>query len=123
MLVGLVAAALVAGIILWLATKRPATPPAQRTRTEQNSSQPAAAATSAPMTLADRLSSCARELSAAERQGLETQVGKLTGKKVRARYSQDKSLLGGAVIKVGSTIYDGSILGQLNKLREQLSAS
>jgi F-type H+-transporting ATPase subunit delta len=65
----------------------------------------------------------ARELRDTERQELEAQVGKVTGKKVRARYSKDGALLGGAVIKVGSTIYDGSVKGQLQKIREQLASS
>jgi F-type H+-transporting ATPase subunit delta len=67
--------------------------------------------------------SSARELSAAERTLLESQVGKLTGKKVRAKYLQNKELLGGTIIKVGSTIYDGSVKGQLEKLRERLVES
>lgn len=66
--------------------------------------------------------SSARELSAAERQGLEAQVSHLTGKKVRARYSLDRALLGGAVIKIGSTIYDGSVLGQLERIKEAISS-
>ena len=65
----------------------------------------------------------ARELNDAEKRALEAQVEKLTGKKVRARYSRDRSILGGAIIKVGSTIYDGSVLGQLHKIREQLAGS
>jgi F-type H+-transporting ATPase subunit delta len=65
----------------------------------------------------------ARELAAAERQALETQVGTLTGKKVRARYSQDEALLGGAIVQVGSTIYDGSVKGQLERIRQQLSST
>lgn len=67
--------------------------------------------------------SSARELSDAERRGLEAQVAQLTGKKVRARYSRDASLLGGAVVKVGSTIYDGSVKGQLERIREQISSN
>jgi F-type H+-transporting ATPase subunit delta len=51
---------------------------------------------------------------------LEAEIIKLTGKKVRARYAEDASLLGGAVVEVGSTIYDGSVKGQLEKIREQL---
>lgn len=66
--------------------------------------------------------SSARELSDSERQGLEAQVEKLTGKKVRAKYSHDASLLGGAVVRIGSTIYDGSVAGQLERIREQLSS-
>ena len=64
--------------------------------------------------------SSARQLSAPEKQTLEAEIAKLTGKKVRARYEQDPSLLGGAVVQVGSTIYDGSVKGQLEKIREQL---
>jgi len=51
---------------------------------------------------------------------LEAEITRLTGKKVRARYAQDTSLLGGAVVQVGSTIYDGSVEGQMNRIREQL---
>ena len=62
-----------------------------------------------------------RDLSEAEKRWLELQLGKLTGKKVRARYSRDAAILGGAIVRVGSTIYDGSVLGQLEKIREQIA--
>jgi F-type H+-transporting ATPase subunit delta len=62
----------------------------------------------------------ARELSDNEKRRLEQQVEMLTGKKVRPRYSRDSGILGGAIVRVGSTIYDGSIRGQLTKLREQI---
>ena len=64
--------------------------------------------------------SSARQLNDPERQMLEVEIAKMTGKKVRARYAQDASLLGGAVVQVGSTIYDGSVKGQLEKIWEQL---
>jgi F-type H+-transporting ATPase subunit delta len=64
----------------------------------------------------------ARQLEEAERRALEIQVEKTTGKKVRARYALDSSLLGGAVIRVGSTIYDGSVKGQLERIREAISS-
>lgn len=63
----------------------------------------------------------ARELGQAERGALEAQVEKVTGRKVRARYAQDVSILGGAIVKIGSTIYDGSVKGQLERIREILS--
>src|ERR1700674_124514 len=63
----------------------------------------------------------ARELSKADRSTLEAQMEKLTGKKVRPRYSLDGSILGGAVVKIGSTIYDGSVKGQLEGIRQALS--
>jgi len=65
----------------------------------------------------------ARELSGPERGVLESEVAKLTGKKVRAQYFRDESLLGGAVVRIGSTIYDGSVNGQLNRIREQIASS
>ena len=64
-----------------------------------------------------------RQLSSDEKQGLESQVGRITGKKVRARYGTNPEILGGAVVRVGSTIYDGSVRGQLQKLKEQLANS
>jgi F-type H+-transporting ATPase subunit delta len=64
----------------------------------------------------------ARELGDAEKREFEAQVGKLTGKKVRAHYGQDASLLGGAVVRVGSTIFDGSVKGQLERLKEAMSS-
>lgn len=65
----------------------------------------------------------ARELGAEERRLLEAQIAKTTGKTVRASYQQDPAVMGGAIVRVGSTIYDGSVRGQLQKLREQLAAS
>jgi F-type H+-transporting ATPase subunit delta len=64
----------------------------------------------------------ARALGDGEKREFETQVGKLTGKKVRARYGQDASMLGGAMVRIGSTIYDGSVKGQLERLREAISS-
>ena len=74
----------------------------------------------ARMGFAEAQVSSARSLTDAEKQLLEAEIAKLTGKKVRARYQQDTSLLGGAVVQVGSTIYDGSVNGQLERIREQL---
>lgn len=62
-----------------------------------------------------------RPLSGDEKHGLESQVARMTGKNVRAKYDTNPELLGGAVVRVGSTIYDGSVRGQLQKLKEQLS--
>ena len=64
----------------------------------------------------------ARELSDAEKRAIEVQAEKLSGKRVRARYAQDASLLGGAIVRMGSTIYDGSVKGQLARIREALSS-
>ena len=51
---------------------------------------------------------------------LEAQVAKLAGSRINATYREDKALLGGAVVKIGSTVYDGSIRAQLNQLKRKL---
>jgi F-type H+-transporting ATPase subunit delta len=64
----------------------------------------------------------ARELSEQEKGALEGRVETMTGKKVRAHYGIDPTILGGAIVRLGSTIYDGSVKGQLQRMKEQLSA-
>jgi F-type H+-transporting ATPase subunit delta len=64
----------------------------------------------------------AHELNQNDRELLESQMQKVTGKKVRARYSSNESILGGAIVKVGSTIYDGSVAGQLERIRQAISS-
>jgi F-type H+-transporting ATPase subunit delta len=57
-----------------------------------------------------------------ERAALEAAVAKRTGKKVRATYQVDPALIGGAITRVGSTVYDGSVREQLQILRAKLSS-
>jgi len=64
----------------------------------------------------------ARALGDPEKKNLEQQIQRMTGKSPRATYAQNPALLGGAVVRVASTIYDGSIQGQLKRLREQIAA-
>jgi F-type H+-transporting ATPase subunit delta len=62
----------------------------------------------------------ARPLNDQDRAELEAQVAKLAGGRVRATYRQDATLLGGAVVRIGSTVYDGSIKAQLQQLKQKL---
>lgn len=64
----------------------------------------------------------ARELGAEERSALEAQLAKITGKTIRATYKRDATVLGGAVVRIGSTVYDGSVRGQLTRIKEQMMA-
>jgi F-type H+-transporting ATPase subunit delta len=75
------------------------------------------------MGIADARVSSARQLGAAERKDLERQLAAVTGKKVRATYSEDASLLGGAIVRTGSIIYDGSVRGQLEKIKQQIATA
>ena len=72
--------------------------------------------------IADAKVSSVRELSSAEKKSLELQLAAITGKTVRATYSQDPGLLGGVLVRVGSTIYDGSVQGRLQKMRAEIAA-
>lgn len=62
----------------------------------------------------------AHELSEEEKRQLTAALERRTGKKIEARFQRDPSLVGGAVVRVGSTIYDGSVREQLARLRHEL---
>jgi F-type H+-transporting ATPase subunit delta len=64
----------------------------------------------------------AQELSDQQKRELTSALERRTSKKIEARFREDKTLLGGAVVRVGSTIYDGSVREQLTRLRERLEA-
>jgi len=62
----------------------------------------------------------ARELTAAEKQRLMAALERRTGMKMEAHFRTDTALLGGLVVRIGSTVYDGSVREQLSRLRAQL---
>ena len=64
----------------------------------------------------------ARELGEQERSMLVEGVGKLAGSQIQASFKLDKSILGGTVVRIGSTVYDGSVRGRLERLKEALIA-
>ena len=60
------------------------------------------------------------ELTPQERAEMDAALAKLTGKKVQAQFTTDAALIGGAVVRIGSTIYDGSVRAQLERLRVRM---
>jgi F-type H+-transporting ATPase subunit delta len=64
----------------------------------------------------------ARELNEKERDSLLAGVGQIADAKIQATFKLDPSILGGTVVRIGSTVYDGSVKGRLERLREQLIA-
>ncbi len=64
----------------------------------------------------------AMALNDSQKSQLERALEKLTGKKIQAKYSQDPTLLGGVQVRIGDTIYDGSLKNRLNQMRAQLAA-
>jgi F-type H+-transporting ATPase subunit delta len=65
----------------------------------------------------------ARPLEEQERTRLEGEVAELAGTRVNATFREDRSLIGGAIVRIGSTIYDGSVRGRLARLKERLVSS
>ncbi len=66
--------------------------------------------------------SAVRELSEAQRASVVAELERLTGKRVRPRFAVDDALIGGVLARIGSTVYDGSVRGQLHALRRRLEA-
>jgi len=64
----------------------------------------------------------ASELNERQRTALVKSLERLSGKKIQAKYALAPALLGGAVVRIGDTIYDGSVLNRLNQLRARLVA-
>ena len=64
----------------------------------------------------------ARELGAKERDSLAAEISKLAGAQIAATYKIDPAILGGTVVRIGSTVYDGSVKGRLERLKEALMA-
>jgi F-type H+-transporting ATPase subunit delta len=48
-------------------------------------------------------------LGETEKSELQTNLEKLTGKKVNLTFDVDENLIGGVVTRIGSTVYDGSV--------------
>ena len=51
---------------------------------------------------------------------IRSNLEKITGRQVEVTVEEDPGLLGGIVIGVGDTLYDGSIKNQLNNMRNLL---
>lgn len=64
----------------------------------------------------------ARELGPEERSALVSGVIRLAGSRIDPSFKLDKSILGGTVVRIGSTVYDGSVRGRLERLKEALIA-
>jgi F-type H+-transporting ATPase subunit delta len=64
----------------------------------------------------------ARALNAQDKAELLEHVAVLAKGQVEASFTLDEKILGGVVVRIGSTVYDGSVLGRIERLREMLEA-
>ncbi len=62
----------------------------------------------------------AAPLPGAQREFLKGVLEKRTGKRIELEEKLEPAVLGGLVVKVGSTVYDGSVRTQLSRIRENL---
>jgi len=62
----------------------------------------------------------ARPLTPDAQEALRSKLGQLTGSTVRLQFEVDGDLIGGVVTRIGSTLYDGSVRGQLQQMRQRM---
>jgi F-type H+-transporting ATPase subunit delta len=53
-------------------------------------------------------------------EALRARLSQLTGSKVRLQFAVDDVLIGGVVTRIGSTLYDGSVRGQLQQIKQRM---
>lgn len=63
----------------------------------------------------------ARELTQEQADKISAALKKRLGRNVTLNTSIDESLLGGAIIRAGDLVIDGSALGKLNRLANAIS--
>ncbi len=62
----------------------------------------------------------ARPLPADAQEALRARLGQLTGSRVRLQFEVDDELIGGVVTRIGSTLYDGSVRGRLQQIKQRM---
>ena len=62
----------------------------------------------------------ARPVSPGAQEALSAKLAELTGSKVRLEFEVDNDLIGGVVTRIGSTLYDGSVRGQLQQIKRKM---
>ena len=63
----------------------------------------------------------AQPLPDEQRKRLEAEISRVAGKKAKLKFTVNPALVAGVVARIGSTVYDGSVRGQLDKLRVMLA--
>ncbi|HUA63140.1 MAG TPA: ATP synthase F1 subunit delta [Verrucomicrobiae bacterium] len=66
--------------------------------------------------------STAKKLTEDQQTELRVRLEMVSHKRLRARYTVDRALIGGVVARIGSTVYDGSVRGRLNTLLHRMRA-
>jgi F-type H+-transporting ATPase subunit delta len=64
----------------------------------------------------------ARALPKDEQAKLLAVLTRMTGRRIEAQYRLDSELIAGTVVRIGSTIYDGSVRTRIEKMRQQMAS-
>jgi F-type H+-transporting ATPase subunit delta len=72
--------------------------------------------------IVEAVATSALELDGSERAALQTRIEKMTGARVELVTAVDPTILGGIQVRIGDTLYDGSVRGRLERLRAKLAA-
>ena len=60
------------------------------------------------------------ELGEGKRSALAARLQQALGRTMRVRFGKDESIIGGAILRIGSTVYDGSVRRQLEEIQSRL---
>jgi F-type H+-transporting ATPase subunit delta len=63
----------------------------------------------------------AAELSQSQLDTLTQKLAAISGKQIRMRFHVDPTLIGGVVVRMGATVYEGSVRGRLDNLSKKLA--
>ncbi len=59
------------------------------------------------------------EMNPSQQAALNAALERMSGKRVESRYDVNAELMGGLVVRLGDTVYDGSVRQQLKRLRDR----
>ncbi len=65
----------------------------------------------------------AMPLADEQRDAVADRLAQLTGAKIEMNEAVDKSLIGGIAVRIGDTLYDGSVRNRLERLRARLTTA
>lgn len=65
----------------------------------------------------------ASKVSAADSEAIASALGKAYNKKINLSIREDKAIVGGSIINIGSLRLDGSLAGKLDRLKQKLKAA
>ena len=72
--------------------------------------------------IVEAVATTASPLSGDETAALQRKIARMTGRTVDLRVEVDDALIGGLTVRVGDTLYDASVRGRLERLRDRLVA-